>query len=99
MWSGFGIGDSEQRRSNSLSESPIPNPDHIPATIHPRDLANPPARSNLDAGLRRHLAAYKAPKSYDHLPGLPRDGPGKMRRSALVADRIPGTTIAPPVSS
>jgi len=52
--------------------------------------ANPrasPEPKELDAHCRRHIAAYKVPKSYEFVAALPRDEFGKLRRSGLSALR------------
>jgi bile acid-coenzyme A ligase len=41
----------------------------------------------LDAYLRRHLARYKVPRSYEIVEQLPRDEAGKIRRSQLRDER------------
>ena len=63
----------------------------VHAIIHPRDLDNPPSFDSLDAWARQHLASYKVPKTYEFLPELPRDGAGKIRRTALVVERTGGS--------
>ncbi|MGH9175320.1 MAG: AMP-binding enzyme, partial [Vicinamibacterales bacterium] len=62
----------------------------VHAIIHPRDLANPPSITALDAWMRRHLASYKVPKTYEFIAELPRDGAGKIRRTALIEERVTG---------
>jgi bile acid-coenzyme A ligase len=46
-----------------------------------------PSEAELDAWLRDRLTPYKLPKSYEIVAALPRDPSGKIRRSALVAER------------
>ncbi|HEX5164848.1 MAG TPA: acyl-CoA synthetase, partial [Thermomicrobiales bacterium] len=68
----------------------IPDDDwgkRVHAIVHPRDLDNPPSAASLDEWMRRHLASYKIPKTYEFVAELPRDGAGKIRRAALVAER------------
>ena len=48
--------------------------------------------AELDTHVRGRLSAYKAPKSYEFLPQLPRNEAGKIRRSALIAERSQGRT-------
>lgn len=43
--------------------------------------------SALDLFCRERLVAYKVPKSYEFIAELPREPSGKIRRSALVAER------------
>jgi bile acid-coenzyme A ligase len=45
------------------------------------------APAGLDAHLRKHLASYKVPRSYEIVDQLPRDEAGKIRRSKLRDDR------------
>lgn len=46
-----------------------------------------PAAPELDRHCRERLASYKVPKSWEFVEQLPRDDAGKLRRSALVAER------------
>jgi len=48
--------------------------------------------ADLDAYCRSRLAAYKVPKTYEFVSQLPRNEAGKIRRSALVAERGHGQT-------
>ena len=59
----------------------------VHAIVQPSKALDPPDESDLDAHVRERLARYKAPKSYEFLPHLPRDDAGKIRRSALAAER------------
>jgi bile acid-coenzyme A ligase len=59
----------------------------VHAIVHPRDPENPPSVASLDEWMRQHLASYKIPKTYEFIAELPRDGAGKIRRTALVAER------------
>ncbi|MEZ4523288.1 MAG: AMP-binding protein [Thermomicrobiales bacterium] len=43
----------------------------------------------LDAHCRERLSSYKVPKTWEFVEALPRDEAGKLRRSALVAERLP----------
>lgn len=47
-----------------------------------------PTVEDLTAHCRARLATYKAPKSYEFVDRLPRDDGGKLRRSALVSERV-----------
>ncbi len=62
----------------------------VHAIIHPRDINNRPSISDLDAWTRQHISSYKAPKSYEFMHELPRDGAGKIRRTQLAAERAEG---------
>lgn len=42
--------------------------------------------------MRGQLAAYKLPKSYEVVERIPRDEAGKLRRSALLAERVDATS-------
>jgi bile acid-coenzyme A ligase len=46
-----------------------------------------PSPAELDAELRRRLAAYKVPRSYEMVESLPRDEAGKIRRGKLRDER------------
>ncbi len=46
-----------------------------------------PTTETLEAHCRERLAGYKRPKSFEFVDRLPRDDAGKIRRSALVAQR------------
>lgn len=46
------------------------------------------ATSELEQWCRHSLAAYKVPKSFEIVPGLPRNEAGKIRRRALVDERV-----------
>ncbi len=50
-------------------------------------LAEPLTTEALDAHCRERLASYKVPKTWEFIETLPRDEAGKIRRSALVAER------------
>ncbi len=90
----------------ALSEHPdvvdlavIPVPDdewgkRVHAIIQPRDPASPPALEELDRHCRARVAAHKCPKSYEFIETLPREPTGKIRRSALAAERESGWTPA-----
>jgi bile acid-coenzyme A ligase len=64
----------------------------VHAIVQPADLANPPTVANLDAHCRERLAAYKVPKTYEFTDSFLRSEAGKVRRSALVAERESGWT-------
>jgi bile acid-coenzyme A ligase len=59
----------------------------VHAIIEPADIANPPAAIALAAWLRERLTPYKIPKNFEFVAALPRNAAGKIRRSALVAER------------
>ncbi|MBV7334204.1 AMP-binding protein [Chloroflexi bacterium TSY] len=59
----------------------------VHAVLQARNTTSPPSVSNLDAYCRERLMAYKVPKTYDFVEQLPRNAAGKIRRSALVAER------------
>jgi bile acid-coenzyme A ligase len=68
----------------------IPDEDRgqrVHAVVQPLDPLAPPSAAALDAHCRARLAPYKVPRSYELVPHLPRDDAGKLRRSALVAER------------
>jgi bile acid-coenzyme A ligase len=62
----------------------------VHAIIQPRDPAAPPSPSDLDTHTRERIAGWKAPKTYEFLVELPRNEAGKIRRSALAAERESG---------
>jgi bile acid-coenzyme A ligase len=66
----------------------------VHAIIQPCDPLAPPAIPDLDAHCRARLMAYKLPKSYEFVAELPRTEAGKLRRSALAAERVAGWTPA-----
>jgi bile acid-coenzyme A ligase len=78
----------------------------VHAIVEPADPDNPPAVGDLDRHCRSRLAAYKVPRSYEFVARLPRNEAGKIRRSALAAERAghqdgpgsPGVPIGTPPS-
>ncbi len=62
----------------------------VHAIIQPADPAHPPVPADLDAWARERITSYKAPKTYEFIAELPRNEAGKIRRSALVAERESG---------
>lgn len=66
----------------------------VHAIVEPRDPGNPPVAEDLDRHCRERLAPYKIPKSWELVATLPRDEAGKIRRSALAAERAPLSSIA-----
>ena len=58
----------------------------VHALIEPSPSCSP-SQAELDAHLRRHLASYKLPRSYELVEQLPRDEAGKIRRGKLRDDR------------
>jgi bile acid-coenzyme A ligase len=72
----------------------LPDPDlgEVPhAIIQPSGL--PAADDELLAHLRERLTPYKVPRSFEHVDYPLRDDAGKIRRSALRAERL--TTHGP----
>jgi bile acid-coenzyme A ligase len=59
----------------------------VHAIVEAADSKSPPTEAELSAWLRDRLSPYKLPKSYEIVGALPRDPSGKIRRSALVAER------------
>ena len=66
----------------------------VHAIIQPTNPANPPAVTDLDAWARARITSYKVPKTYEMIAELPRNEAGKIRRSALVAERESGWNAA-----
>lgn len=62
----------------------------VHAVVQPTDPAHPPAVTALDAWARARITSYKVPKTYEFVEELPRNEAGKIRRSALVAEREVG---------
>jgi bile acid-coenzyme A ligase len=60
----------------------------VHAVIQPHDLANPPSTDELRQWCRERLSAYKCPKTWEFIAEVPRTEAGKMRRSALVNERV-----------
>ena len=55
---------------------------------HPADRrCAPPSAAELAAHCRARLAPYKVPKSWEMIDEMPRNSAGKVRRSALAAER------------
>lgn len=68
----------------------IPDDDwgrRVHAIIRALDPHHPPTVRELDAFCRERLMVYKTPKSYEFMEQLPRDAMGKIRRTALMAER------------
>jgi bile acid-coenzyme A ligase len=59
----------------------------VHAIVQLVDTSDPPTIPELDTHCRERLAAYKVPKSYEFVDQLPRNAAGKIRRSALLAER------------
>ena len=59
----------------------------VHAIVQPVDPSHPPSVEDLNVYVRQRLSSYKVPKSYEFVSELPRDLSGKLRRSALVAQR------------
>jgi len=64
----------------------------VHAIIQPTDPSSPPSALEPDKRCRQQLLSYKAPKSYGFVAELPRLSSGKIRRSALVDERLSGWT-------
>jgi bile acid-coenzyme A ligase len=64
----------------------------VHAIIQPQDITHPPELVAIHAHVRDRIASYKVPKTYEFVALLPRDDAGKIRRSALAADRESGWT-------
>lgn len=60
----------------------------VHAAIQFKDDIEPVEISVLDNYCRERLMTYKVPKSYDFVEQLPRNSAGKLRRKALIEDRI-----------
>jgi bile acid-coenzyme A ligase len=65
----------------------------VHAIVQPADRSNPPAPDELHADISDRLQAAKRPKSYEFVAEFPRDESGKVRRSALVAERTPAQAV------
>ncbi|MES2489148.1 MAG: AMP-binding protein [Pseudomonadota bacterium] len=59
----------------------------VHALLEPTDFGAPPSQEELDSHMRKHLASYKVPRSYEMIEALPRDEAGKIRRSKLRDER------------
>lgn len=59
----------------------------VHAIVQWHDATRPASIADLDRFVRERLAAYKVPKTFEVVDRLPRDEVGKLRRSALVAER------------
>ncbi len=66
----------------------------VHAIVQPADPAHPPAVAELDAWARARITSYKVPKTYEIVDELPRNEAGKIRRSALAAERESGWNSA-----
>ena len=81
------------RRSREQAKSccvfGLPNEDlgNIPYAIV--ELAEPVDDADLLAHLRQRLAPYKLPRAFERTATPVRDDAGKVRRSALRAERMP----------
>jgi malonyl-CoA/methylmalonyl-CoA synthetase len=65
----------------------VPHPDHgeqITAAIIAKT-GHTPGRADLVAHVRRHLAGYKVPGRFEIVAEIPRSGPGKFNKRALIA--------------
>ena len=59
----------------------------VHAITQPYDIDTHPSDAELNAWCRERLSAYKCPKTYEFIGELPRNEAGKIRRSALAAER------------
>ena len=59
----------------------------VHALVEPSPGHAVPSQAELDAHMRKHLASYKMPRSYEIVELLPRDEAGKIRRSKLRDER------------
>jgi bile acid-coenzyme A ligase len=64
--------------------------ERVHAVVEPRGDAAPVSAEELDQFCRERLAPYKVPASFEVLAALPRQESGKIRRSALAAERKTG---------
>ncbi|HEX2038799.1 MAG TPA: AMP-binding protein, partial [Acidimicrobiales bacterium] len=72
----------------------------VHAVVQPVDPAAPPSEEDLARHCRERLTPYKVPKSFELVAELPRNEAGKVRRSALAAERAtPAVGSTPPVPS
>ncbi|HEU5423990.1 MAG TPA: AMP-binding protein [Nitrolancea sp.] len=62
----------------------------VHAVVQPHDPVNPPSVAELNAHTRERIAAWKAPKTYELVPELPRNEAGKIRRADLATARQNG---------
>ena len=62
----------------------------VHAVVQPTDPQAPPEADVLEAYCRDHLVSYKVPRSFEVVEEFPRNEAGKIRRSALVAERTDG---------
>lgn len=60
----------------------------VHAIVQPADPTNPPDAGDLQADISGRLQGAKRPKTYEFVAELPRDESGKVRRSALAAERM-----------
>jgi bile acid-coenzyme A ligase len=75
---------------------PLPSEEwgaQVHALIEPVDAAHPPTIEDLVAHCRTRLAPYKVPKSWEMIDEMPRNTAGKVRRSALAAERRGDDTV------
>ena len=62
----------------------------VHAVVQVSDSGTAPTCAQLDTHCRERLTSYKVPKTYEFVSELPRNEAGKIRRSALVAERESG---------
>ncbi|MDX1511893.1 MAG: AMP-binding protein [Nitriliruptorales bacterium] len=59
----------------------------VHAIVVPADPTSPPGTEALATHVQQRLAKYKTPRTWEFVDSLPRNEVGKLRRSALVAER------------
>ena len=59
------------------------------AVVAPRDPADPPTPTELDAWCRERLARYKNPREYSFVGALPRNPSGKVLKTRLREEHTP----------
>jgi bile acid-coenzyme A ligase len=64
----------------------------VHAVVQVHDVSTAPTAAELDRHCRERLTSYKVPKTYEFVDQLPRNEAGKIRRSALAAERESGWT-------
>ena len=60
----------------------------VHAVVQPASGAAESLPEALDTHCRQRLAPFKVPKSYELVDSLPREDSGKLRRTALIAERV-----------
>jgi bile acid-coenzyme A ligase len=76
----------------------LPDPEwghRVHAIVRPLDPDDPPTDDDLRHHCKARLAAYKVPKSYEMVDGLPYTAAGKINRTALAEERASGASATP----